>query len=199
MGKTWDYLDRMDNNLLYKYSSILANNGKKQIHTKSNLIYNQQGDVREQEIAKLRLARTNKRRAYYLIWFVYRYVLGCETYEEAKPYMNKETLAFFQLTSYIYNHIYIGADEEATVLSGGVLVPLKKVWIHNISDIEIVLDILYNRYGFYEQFECFIRHTTKYRKTKATEILASYKELDKMLNTMDFEEDFDEEESGILF
>ena len=181
MADTWDFLDKENFNLLYSFAEVFLSEGKKQHHLTINNLNDDSDDIREHEIARIKLAKERKRRAYYLIWFVYRYVLQCETYEDAKPYMNKKTLALYHIESYVRNNIYIGADEDTVVLGGGLLVRLGKMWFHDIKDIEIILDILYHRYDFFEQFECFISHTSKSRKKRATEILEHYRELERVL------------------
>jgi hypothetical protein len=59
--------------------------------------------------------------------------------------------------------IYLGIDSEI------------RLWY--TSDIVIVLEILYNRYGFFEQIDCFIKHTAKYRRRKAIEAKERYLEM----------------------
>lgn len=179
----WDYLDEIDFNLLYSYADVIKGKGK-QIHLTCNNIEKKSDsyDFRDKEFANIRIAIARKRRAYYLIWFIYRYVLNCKTYEEAKPYMNKETLSKYRIESYVRNHIYLGADEDNHPLPNGINISFIKIKLQQIEDIEIILDILYNRYDFFEQFECFIRHTENSRKKRAIEALEYYKNLENIFN-----------------
>ncbi len=177
MVDSWDFLDEIDYNLLYGYAEVLKGNGK-QLHLTCNNIKTDEGDIREKEISEIKIAKERKKRAYYLIWFVYRYILNCETYEETIPYQNKETLSEYRIESYVRNHIYIGADEDSIALSTGASFPLQKMWFRKTEDIKIILDILYNRYSFYDQFLCFVRHTDNSRKGRAVEALENYKKLE---------------------
>ncbi len=183
MVDSWDFLDEMDFNLLYRYAEVIkAINERrgKQLHSTCNNLKTEAGDIREKEIAEIKIAKDRKMRAWYLIWFVYRYVLKCETLEDTIPYQNEETLSEYRIKSYIQNHIYLGADEDSIALKSGAIVPLIKIWFRYVDDIGMILEILYNRYNFYEQFECFIRHTDKSRKKRAIEALEKYKELERI-------------------
>ena len=169
----WDFLDEMDYNLLYSYAEVLG--GKiKQIHTTCNNIATEAGDIREKEIAEVKLLQSRKKRALYLIWIVYRYILRCETYQDTIPYQNKETLSRFRIESYVRNHIYLGADKESEILPSGLVLTFPKIWFRDVGDISIILEILYNRYDFFDQFRCFIRNTNNLRKSRATEAFKTY-------------------------
>lgn len=136
----WEFLDTMDKNLLYSYAQVLSGKKKQiQMHLpKAQREY-------MTELDEIRITEEYRNRAYYLIWFVYRYVLGCKTLEETKPYANEETLKKYRLLSYIlHNSLYVGVDKE--------------ICFRKAEDIDIILEILYNRYDFFEQMECFIRH-----------------------------------------
>lgn len=103
-------------------------------------------------------------RAYYLIWFVYRYVLNCKTLDETKQYANEETLKKYHLKSYIvHNCLYIGANKD--------------ICFRKTEDIGIILEILYNRYGFFEQMECFIRNTKNVRQNRCRQAMEKYREM----------------------
>lgn len=119
----------MDKNLLYKYGLYVSGAVKEMKHEKDEELCNKEG--------------------FYLFWFVYRYILGCETLEEALKYNNRETLVKYGLFPYVREgrYMYVGyADNK---------VMLKEV------DVVTILEILYNKYHFFEQMECFCRNVSK--------------------------------------
>lgn len=140
----WGFLDKMDKNLLYLYVSNLANGNRKSLY-----ITRETGDMKRDELLN---AETRRNSAFYLIWFVYRWVLGCETLEQAEQYANEETLKRYRLTP-LFGHnqkrIYIGIYGVNEIY----------LYDYNSGDLNIVLEILYNRYDFIEQLECYIRRT----------------------------------------
>lgn len=179
MTSSWNFLDTVDFNTLYNYAEVLKGNGK-QIHSSCNFL-EQDDDICEKEIREIRKNMERKKRAWYLIWIAYRYILNCPDLESARPYMNKETLDMLYLKPHI-KAIYLGVDDENLVLPSGIILSLRKIWCRNDEDIEIILEILYNRYNFYEQFECFIRHTKATRQYRAKVVLESYKDLERILS-----------------
>lgn len=135
----WDYLDRMNHNLLYKYAAVLS--GKKR-H-----FYNTDA---EKDVSVN--AEEKKKNACYLIWFVYRYILQCETLEETVPYRNEDILKKYKLKSLLkHETVFICNDE---------------IRFRKTEDIAIILEILYGRYTLWEQFDCFIRNTTGIRRKR---------------------------------
>lgn len=157
MKNTWEFLDKMDYNLLYSYSEVLSNK-MQQIH----LCSSGKSDNEEFEIALANRAKKN--RAYYLIWVVFRYVLECDTYDKALMYATDDVLKRYKLISYLTNkNIYIGADYDTKTVNG-VTYKFPKVWFRSTEDIDIVLDILYHRLDFFEQFQCCISHSKKVSK-----------------------------------
>lgn len=143
--KMWDFLDKMDKNLLYLYASKLTKNGRNQsFYTPSNT-----GDAERDELLD---AEAKRKSAFYLIWFVYRWVLGCENLEQAERYANAETLRKFKLSP-LFGHnqkrIFIG------------IYGINEIYLYDYKhgDLNIVLEILYNRYDLIEQLECYIRRT----------------------------------------
>lgn len=144
----WDFLDEMNYNLLYTYASKLTKAG----HNQGFYIPSDTGDV---EVDKALDAEAKRKSAYYLIWFVYRYVLKCETFEEAEKFATSDILDKYKLaTLFNYNQkrIFLG------------IYGLNEIYLYNKkeynkNDIGIVLEILYNRYDYFEQLECFIRKT----------------------------------------
>lgn len=153
----WDFLDVFDKNLLYEYAQVLTGR-KKQIRFMSQNVIT--------EYEEMEQAEKKKKKAYYLIWFVYRYILRCKTLDEAMQYANTETLTKFRLSSYVLNAtIYIGNGLD------------KELCFRKIEDIEMILEILYNRYDFFEQLDCFQRHTIKYRQKKCLSVIEKYQEI----------------------
>ena len=145
----WKFLDEMDMNLLYDYADILA-------EEKTNL------DLHTDNSAQ----RRNK--AYYIIYFVYRYVLGCETLEEALKHANEQTLRQFRLKHFLdHFYIYVGVDGDEQ----------NKLTFYKTSDISIILEILYNRYDFWEQLDCFYRNTERTRKKQCDEAIKRLKQI----------------------
>lgn len=139
----WDYLDKMDKNLLYLYASMIAKGRQNQkLFPPSNT-----GNAERDELLD---AENRRKTAFYLVWFVYRWVLGCETLEQATKYANEETLKRYKLIS-LFRHnlrrIYVG------------IYGINEIYLYNYKkgDLDIVLEILYNRYDFLEQLECYIR------------------------------------------
>lgn len=153
----WDFLDVMDKNLLYEYAKVMSGQ-KKQLHMDD---HSEKEDSYYEDIRRLEQRRKT---AYYLIWFVFRYLLGCKTYEETIPYQTKEILQKYKVFSYIKNdYIYIDADGKIT--------------LHKLEDICIALEIIYHRYGLFEQMECYIRNTKKHRRTVCENVMTEYKQM----------------------
>ena len=134
----WDFLDKMNYNLLYSFADNIA----------GNTTYNMWNSKDEYE---------QKQNILYLIWFIYRYILGCETLEEALKLDGIAILSYFNLytTCFTRGQIFLG---------GGEL----KICLSRKNDVQIILEILYNRYGFLEQLDCFYRHQ-KNKKDRRSE------------------------------
>lgn len=153
----WEFLEKMDKNLLYSYAQVISGEKKQLQASKSS-----KADITEAD--EIKMAEKSRNRAYYLIWFVYRYVLKCKTLNETKPYANEETLKKYHLNSYIiHNCLYIGINKE--------------ICFRKAEDIIIILEILYNRYGFFEQMECFIRNTKNVRQNRCKQVKKKYEEM----------------------
>lgn len=137
----WEYLDKMDKNLLYMYASLLSKQ-QKQLH-----IFNRSEEELTDEEIHRREAQT-RNNGFYLVWFVYRYVLNCQTLEEALAMPASEVIEKYGLKHFVYSpqakyaKLYIGIDKD---------IPLWKE-----SDMAIVLEILYKRLGFWEQLDLFV-------------------------------------------
>lgn len=142
MYSFWNYLDKPNKNLLYQYVNSLATNG-----------YAQWREADNQEV--------NKNNAYYIIWFVYRYVLGCDTLEKALSQNHIEVLSQYKLGRSMFSEhsvLYIDVGDKSV-----------KFW--DIRDIYIVLEILYNRYNLIEQLQCFIRLSDGKRRSSCIKAL----------------------------
>lgn len=144
----WDYLDKMNHNLLYKYADVISGKRRHFHNTDS------------EKDASFN-AEEKKKNACYLIWFVYRYILQCKTLEETVPYQNEEILKKYKLTSFFINDaIFICNDD----------IHFRK----KTEDIAIILEILYGRYTLWEQFDCFIRNTAGIRQTRCKKAKEKY-------------------------
>ncbi len=150
----WDFLDVMDKNLLYKYMELLS--GKK------NHIYGV-----DYHVSKEMQQEQRKQTACYLIWFTYRYVLNCKTLEETVPYQNKEILKKYKLLSFITNTAVFLCNDE--------------ICFRKPEDITMILEILYNRYDLWEQFDCFIRNTEGIRRKRCVKAKEKYQEIYKKI------------------
>ncbi len=149
----WSFLDEPNWNLLYTYAGILSGN-RRQLANKETEYHSKYDYGIDAE---------RKHIACYLIWVTYRYILQCETLQDTIPYQNEETLIKFQLKRLIVNkYIYVGIDRE--------------IYFRKLEDIGMILEILYYRYNFIEQMECFIRNTKKARKSQCVKALERYKE-----------------------
>lgn len=141
----WSFLDKADKNLLYMYAQTLIKDGKHH----NTYIPSETGN--EERDAMLD-AEAKRKSAYYIIWFVYRYILGCETLEEAKKYATMEVLKKYKIASFF-------SRNQARIYLG--IYGINEMYLYNFKggDLDIVLEILYNRYDYIEQLECFIRRT----------------------------------------
>ena len=134
-----EYLDKFDKNLIYSYVSCLAG--------KAKMMEWSSDEEDSEKVSELRC-----KNCFYLIWFLYRYILGCETYEQACEYATEEILKKYKLYSRLHNNmIYIGVNKELD--------------FYKVSDMKIILEILYHRYALFQQIECFMRHTYSERIT----------------------------------
>lgn len=160
----WEYLDVMDKNLLYIYARVLAGEG-----SCLRLTHNANSDevtttaAQDEEIRK---------KFYYLIWFVFRYVLGCETLEQALAYSNDEYEQL--LEKFALDRLFSERKKDERRLYIGVN---KDVSFYRIDDMRIILEILYNRYNLWEQLDCFIRNTKNMRQKRCIEAKARYQQM----------------------
>jgi hypothetical protein len=83
----WDFLDEFNKNLLYEYALSLSH--KKGFQHPETAI----------EV---------KRQTYYLLWFVYRHILGCKTYEDTIPYQTKAVLEKYHLQGRLSKGMSLG-------------------------------------------------------------------------------------------
>lgn len=140
----WTFLDKMNYNILYEYADVIAG-------TKSNLdLHSTDEDERQ-------------KKAYYIINFVYKYVLNCETLEEALSCTSDDLLKKYHLKHFLdHYYLYVGIGEY-------------KRPFYRTSDMAMILEILYNRYDFWEQLDCFCRNTKNLRKRRCLEAIELYK------------------------
>lgn len=156
----WDFLDKFDKNLLYYYADTLANGRPLSISFCR--------DKCESELEAIRQAENRRNQIYYLIWFVFRYVLKCKTLDEALQIADENLFRKFGFVTMadgtgkcnLSENLYIGADKE--------------IKLYKPEDIPTILEILYNRYDFFEQIECFKRNASKKRGNKSDKIKTKY-------------------------
>ncbi len=136
----WDYLDKMDKNVLYTYAALLSANSRHHFeHLHSRV--GKDEELTEKEIHEREVSDRNVR--LYLVWFVYRYILGCRTLDEALVKPVDEVFGKYKLKQIVFGkQIYIGIDGD---------IPL-----YREEDVPIILEILYKRLGFWEQLDLFI-------------------------------------------
>lgn len=145
---TWGFLDVMDKNLLYDFANTV-DGSKTCLFRDSNFA----GSLTEDK--EYYRSEMQKRQGYYLMWFVYRHVLGCDTLEKAKEYATEEILRQYRLWNFIWNSkMYVG-------IKG-----INEMRFWKVEDMAIILEILYYRYEFFEQMECFIRNTSNMRQAR---------------------------------
>ena len=144
----WKYLDEMNMNLLYRYAKVLSGQSK-QLCALIKGETEQQADERK------------CKEGFYLIWFVYRYVLNCKTFEETLVYANEKTLKEYKLCN-LFNqcYMYIGIDKE--------------IVFRKCTDILPVLEIVYNRYLLFEQIDCVRRYASIKRIKQCEKIKTKY-------------------------
>lgn len=146
----WEFLDSFNKNLIYTYVSCLS--GKTRMMEWS--LDEEDSDKKDELYCK---------NCFYLIWFLYRYILGCETYEEACEYATEEIMKKYKLYSRLHNRmIYIGTNKELE--------------FYKIEDMKIILEILYKRYALFQQIDCFMNHTSSDVKTLRYRKAAQLKE-----------------------
>lgn len=169
----WNYLDKVDKNLLYDYARFVSGekrslkffcrvedkesktDGEKRIHRYKC----------DSEDEQYKREKEERDKVFYIIWFVYRYILNCKTLEEAMQVPVEYVFKTYRLETLIRNRycLYIGIDRD--------------VMVYKESDMNIILEILYKRLGFWEQLDCFIEHTKGCRRTRCIEVKEKYKAL----------------------
>ncbi len=143
----WEYLNQMDSNLLYLYAKGLSKKGT-QSHFMELYSPVDSGDEERNEFER---AILKKKTALYILWFVFRYVLECETLEQAEQMATIETMDKYKLGSLFQGkYIFFGiCGTEYEV----------RLWKKDELELKIVLEILYNQYNFFEQLECYAKRT----------------------------------------
>ncbi len=175
--KDWGFLDDMDKNLLYLYAKSLAKPNSKAFYQSFFSVIVQTGDEDRDELI---IAEKKCQAAYYLIWFVYRYILGCKTMEEALKYANEDILKKYKLIHFFEKRcIYIG------------VYGIDEIYLYKYkeNDLNIVLEILYKRYNFFQQLECFFKRTEgSGRTTRKRCIKSGQKYLEMMRSNPEYDD-----------
>lgn len=144
----WDYLDEINLNLLYRYAYLITGKYRQMFSAVS-------GETIE------RLKEKKCRDSFYLIWFVYKYVLECDTLEEALKHTDIDTLKRYKLNSLLEQHyMYIGFEKE--------------IVFRRCEDIFPILEILYNRYPLWKQIVCTEKYGSAKRKGQCKRIRQKY-------------------------
>ena len=150
---------------MYSYWAFLDNFDANLLNIYINSLSHTNGKIHSCDKDEL-VIRNN---GFYLIWFVYRYILKIKTLDEALKQSHKEIFQTYKLwDSLVKRELFIGVENY-------------KITFFKEKDIEIILEILYNRYTVIEQFQCFIRSTPDYkRKNKGERVL---KDIETLLGT----------------
>lgn len=172
----WSFLNKMDKNLLYLYARGVTKQDKES-HFMQLYSPEDTGDEERNEMLKSEMKRQT---ALYIIWFVYRYILSCETFEEAEKYVTPEISKQFKLNSlFQHYYIYIGVNGTENEI---------RFWNNGELEMKVVLEILYNRYNFFEQLECYIRRTEGTKKKTRSRCIRILKEtLEIVKNNPEYE------------
>ncbi len=138
MELDYEKFDLLDKNLIYEYIIYLSGISKR--------IENLNRDDEETVLLK-------RLRALKIIWFVFRYVFGCKTYEQAEKVISKKTIETFKLgTFFNQGYIFIGSN----------------IIVRDVEDIDVILRILYERLNYVEGLRLFeIKQRGKNRTTTA--------------------------------
>ena len=159
----WGYLDELDCNLLYTYAKGFAKCSGRFCMEKIHISDEEEKSEQEQ----LTSAERKRQTALYIIWCVFRHVLGCRTLEEAEASATEEVLRKYKLVSLLKNrHIYIGVYGDNEIY----------LYKYDEGDINVILEILYNRYDMMAQMECFVRRTEGKQRTTRNRCLKKMKE-----------------------
>lgn len=164
----WSYLDKIDKNLLYIYARGLTKKSN-EVHYQG--MYSTE-KTENDERNKFINAELKRKTAFYIIWFVFRYVLNCKTLEEAEQCATEENLRKFKLVSLFHKrHIYIG------------VYGMQEIYLYKYKeeDIGVVLEILYNRYDFFNQLKCFTRRTQGTTRTTCNRCQRAIEQYKKMM------------------
>lgn len=177
----WNFLDNWNPNLLYQYARYQGT---------ANQSCHITGDTTE---------------TYYLIWFVFRYVLECETYEDALKHADITVFKKYGIADALILHNYEKTEEKKDlVLSigseefGKIIIKISEGNLYKSNKskqlqgrlqntIEYLLDIIYHRYNHLEQLECYIRHFSKsgvYPAKQPTAVIEAKKIVKKSVEAM---------------
>ena len=160
----WDFLDRFNGNFLYRYFGNIKN-------------------IRKVEISE-------EKEIYYYLWFLFRYVLECETYEQALKYTDLESVKKYGIARFFYKQI--GGKQTLLTIGNSEFGELR-LYEWNIQRaagitmyLQIVLDIMYNRYNFLQQIDCYISHQPKLKNKnkKHKNVVAAIEVMQKSLDYM---------------
>lgn len=163
----WSYLDNLDYNLLYTYARGFMTSGSRFCMEKF-CISPKEEVTEESEIKNIEVKRQT---ALYIIWCVFRHILNCKTLQEAEVLATEENIRKYKITNLLRKrYIFIG------------VYGINEIYLYKYEegDINVILEILYNRYDLMEQMECFARRTEgQQRKTRkrCIRMMKQYREM----------------------
>jgi hypothetical protein len=178
--EVWDFLDDFKKNLVYNY---VLTYGSQNRGTTIPM-------VEEQEMGY-------KSRAY-IMFFVYRYVLKCETFEQAEKLVTIDNLKKYKLYLYFKSDRSIEEDSKRLFSIGndifGTVLLGSRTEEGIVLNAKIFLEILYNRYNYLEQINLAIKRysnckmaTHKVYKQKTNQLIGI---LNRSLEFMDKHESY---------
>ena len=153
----WDFLDEFNGNFLYKF------------------------------VSNKHLTFTDSKEIYYYLWFFYRYVLECKTYEEALQYTDIASIKKYNLVRFFYKKNDSKGQKILTI--GDEAFGELMLCALNVTQIDLIvaslqatLEILYGRYNYLEQIDCYISHQPSLKTKKHKNVLAAEEIMKKSLD-----------------
>lgn len=156
----------LNKNWLYNYAECISSNKRFRFAE----IKKDTSSLIEQERHKEQAESLKKNISLYIIYFVYRYVLECETLEQALE-MDYETVVDVFRLKCLFQHKYI------FVGNGNY-----KISLNSIYDLAIILEILYNDYGYTEQVECVLQNCNTLKTSTDNKMYNAYRRRRKIID-----------------
>ena len=160
-----DY-EALNKNWLYNYAECISSNKR----FRFTEIKKDTTSLIEQERNKEQAESLKKNLSLYIINFVYRYVLECETLEQALEIDYETVVDVFRLNC-LFQHKYI------FVGNGNY-----KISLNSVYDLAIILEILYNDYEYSEQIDCVLNNCNKLKTSTEGELYNIYRRRRKIID-----------------